>query len=70
MFQSYDKNGDAVIEKKEFIELLRQLKWEEDTIKRYAKKIYKDLDLNNDSVISFNEFLQIYKDAICKKKSK
>ena len=62
-------NGDAVIEKKEFIEMLHQLKLKEDIIKS-AEAMYKDLDLNNDSVISFNEFLQIFKDVTCKKKSK
>ena len=69
IFKTFDKNGNAVIEKNEFVDLLHALGCTEIDAKG-AEALYKDIDLNNDSVISFNEFLHIMKKIKPKGKKK
>ncbi len=60
MFKEYDKNGNAVIEKDEFKDLLKELGFS-DLSKKEIKALFKDIDANNDKVISFYEFLLLMK---------
>ena len=60
LFKEFDKNNNAVIEKSEFKDLLKELGFTE-LSKKEVKALFKDIDLNNDNVISFYEFLQIMK---------
>ena len=62
-FKYYDKNKNGTIESNELIELLhslgyRQLKSED------VNETLKKIDLNNNQVISFSEFLQVMKKII------
>ena len=60
LFKEYDKNGNAVIEKDEFKDLLKELGFS-DLSKKDIKALFKDIDANNDKVISFYEFLLLMK---------
>ena len=60
IFKEYDKNNNALIEKCEFKDLLKGLGIE-DLSKKDMSALFKDIDLNNDNVISFYEFLLIMK---------
>ena len=67
-FKSYDKNGDGVIQKNEFISLLKKLNlvFEPENV----DILFKDLDSNNDSVISFIEFLELLLEVVQEDKEK
>ena len=60
LFKEFDKNSNAVIEKDEFKDLLKELGIT-DLSKKDIKALFKDIDLNKDNVISFYEFLLIMK---------
>ena len=60
LFKEFDKNKNAVIEKCEFKDLLKELGFT-DMSKKDMSALFKDIDLNNDNVISFYEFLLIMK---------
>ena len=64
-FKSYDKNGDGVIQKNEFISLLKKLKlvFEPENV----DILFKDLDSNN---ISFIEFLELLLEVVQEDKEK
>ena len=69
LFKGYDANGNGVIEKNEFVELLKSLGYE-DVEKSEIDALFKDIDLNSDSVISFAEFLVLMKKMTGKKTKK
>ncbi len=60
MFKDFDGDGSGSIEKKEFKVMLKKLGFE-DMKKSEMKALYDGIDLNDDGVISFYEFLQIMK---------
>ena len=60
LFKKYDSNQNAVIEKNEFYNMIKELGFSEMS-KKDASALFKNFDLNNDKVISFYEFLQIMK---------
>ena len=69
IFKEYDKNGNGVIENNEFEELIRVLGFT-DVSKEDIDSLFKDVDLNKDSTISFSEFLVLMKKLTTKKKRK
>ncbi len=60
LFKKYDSNHNAVIEKNEFYNMIKELGFSEMS-KKDVNALFKNFDLNNDKVISFYEFLQIMK---------
>ncbi len=60
IFKEFDENNNAVMEKNEFKNLLKELGYG-DLSKKDIDALFKDIDLNNDNVISFYEFLLIMK---------
>ncbi len=60
IFKEFDANNNAVMEKNEFANLLKELGYG-DLKKKDIDALFKDIDLNNDNVISFYEFLLIMK---------
>ena len=69
VFKDYDKNGNGVIEGNEFEDLIKALGFT-DVTKEDIEVLFKDIDLNNDSTISFAEFLVLMKKMTSKKKRK
>ena len=69
VFKDYDKNGNGVIEGNEFEDLIKALGFT-DVSKQDIETLFKDIDLNNDSTISFAEFLVLMKKMTSKKKRK
>ena len=60
IFKEFDENNNAVMEKNEFTNLLKELGYG-DLSEKDIDALFKDIDLNNDNVISFYEFLLIMK---------
>ena len=60
LFKQFDENNNAVIEKNEFKNLLKELGLG-DLKKKDIDALFQDIDLNKDNVISFYEFLLIMK---------
>ena len=69
MFKKYDKDGSGVIEKVEFLDLVKTLGFTEVT-EAETDAVFQGIDLNNDSVISFSEFLVLMKKMTPKSKRK
>ena len=62
-FKSYDKNKNGTIERSELVGLLHALGYR-DLKSEDVDEALKTLDLNNDKVVSFSEFLQAMKKMI------
>ena len=62
-FKSYDKNKNGTIERNELVGLLHALGYR-DLKSEDVDEALKNMDLNNDKVISFSEFLQAMKKMI------
>ena len=62
-FKSYDKNKNGTIERNELVGLLHALGYR-DLKSEDVDEALKSMDLNNDKVISFSEFLQAMKKMI------
>ena len=60
IFKEFDANNNAVMEKNEFVNLLKELGYG-DMKKKDIDALFKDIDLNKDNVISFYEYLLIMK---------
>ena len=69
IFKEFDKNGNAVIENNEFEDLVKALGFT-DVTKEDIDALFKEIDLNKDSTISFAEFLVLMKKMTGKKKRK
>lgn len=68
-FLAFDKNSNGVIEKNEFSHLVQILGYN-DVAQEEIDKVFKGIDLNNDSVISFTEYLILMKKLTPKIKGK
>ena len=62
-FKSYDKNKNGTIERNELVGLLHSLGYR-DLKSEDVDEALKNMDLNDDKVISFSEFLQAMKKMI------
>ena len=60
IFKEFDANNNAVMEKDEFKNLLKELGYG-DMKKKDIDALFQDIDLNHDNVISFYEYLLIMK---------
>ena len=69
VFKDFDKNGNGVIDCHEFEDLIHALGFT-DISKQDIETLFKDIDLNSDSTISFAEFLVLMKKMTSKKKRK
>ena len=69
VFKDFDKNGNGVIDCHEFEGLIYALGFT-DISKQDIETLFKDIDLNSDSTISFAEFLVLMKKMTSKKKRK
>mmetsp|Transcript_54055 Transcript_54055/g.74167 ORF Transcript_54055/g.74167 Transcript_54055/m.74167 type:complete len:115 (+) Transcript_54055:64-408(+) len=59
-FKSYDKNNDGTMDSSEFKQTLKDL-GHGDLPEEQVAKMLADVDRNNDNVISFPEFLAMFK---------
>ena len=57
LFKKYDKNGDGMIQKYEFRSLIKQVGLDYEL--KDIKLLFQGIDSNNDSVITFIEFLHL-----------
>ena len=68
LFKEHDKNGDGMIQKKEFMIMAKE--FNPDIKLEKVKSFFNSIDSNNDSVSSFNEYLHFILECLQEDKKK